>query len=209
MEKKPCTVYIVHYSMYGHVRTLAEAIQRGASKVPGVDVKLFQVAETLPTEVLEKMHAPPKNADIPIITADELTKADGILFGFPTRFGMMASQMKCFFDSTGGLWMKGSLVGKPAGLFFSTGTQNGGQETTALTAVTQLTHHGMVYVPIGYSSPLMTNMEEIKGGSPYGAGTFAGIDGRRVPSKLEIELAEHQGQFFAKFVRTLVDGKSQ
>jgi NAD(P)H dehydrogenase (quinone) len=132
-----------------------------------------QVPEILSEEVLGKMGAPPKT-DVPIISPQELAEADGILFGFPTRFGMMASQMKAFFDATGGLWREQSLAGKPAGVFFSTGTQGGGQETTPLTAVTQLTHHGMVFVPVGYTfGAKMFDMEKVQGGSPYGAGTFA------------------------------------
>ncbi|CAN1222124.1 NAD(P)H dehydrogenase (quinone) FQR1 [Linum grandiflorum] len=116
--------------MYGHVEKLAEEIKKGASTVDGVEVKLWQVAETLPEEVLGKMGAPAKNSEVPIITANDLAEADGILFGFPTRFGMMAAQFKAFMDSTGGLWRTQALQGKPAGLFYSTGSQGGGQETT-------------------------------------------------------------------------------
>ncbi|EEC79475.1 hypothetical protein OsI_20505 [Oryza sativa Indica Group] len=139
-----------YYSMYGHVAKLAEEIKKGASSVEGVEVKIWQVPETLSEEVLGKMGAPPRS-DAPVIAPQELAEADGVLFGFPTRFGMMAAQMKAFFDATGGLWREQSLAGKPAGVFFSTGTQGGGQETTPLTAVTQLAHHGMVFVPVGYT----------------------------------------------------------
>jgi len=205
--QKACEVFVVYYSMYGHVHKLAQAIEKGAAKVEGVKIKMFQVPETLTPEVLTLMHAPPK-AEAPIISAKDLTGADGIIFGFPTRFGMMCAQMKAFLDSTGGLWKTGGLIGKPAALFTSTGTQNGGQETTSLTAVTQLTHHGMVFVPIGYSTPLLFNMEEIKGGSPYGASTFSG-DGSRQPSKIELDIAMHQGEYFAKFVRDLCKGRQQ
>ncbi|KAG9160908.1 hypothetical protein Leryth_008722 [Lithospermum erythrorhizon] len=196
-------VYIVYYSMYGHVLKLAEEIKKGAETVEGVEVKLWQVAETLPEEVLGKMYAPPKG-DAPIITPNELGEADGFLFGFPTRFGMMPAQFKAFLDSTGGLWQSGALVGKPAGLFFSTGTQGGGQETTALTAVTQLVHHGMIYVPIGYTFGAgMFDMENVKGGSPYGAGTFAGADGSRQPSEAELKQAFHQGKYIAGIIKKL------
>ncbi|VAH70300.1 unnamed protein product [Triticum turgidum subsp. durum] len=117
---------------------------------------------------------------------------------------MTAQQMKAFFDSTGGLWQAQSLSGKPAGVFFATGTQGGGQETTALTAVTQLTHHGMLFVPVGYTHGAgMFAMDEVKGGSPYGAGTFAGADGSRVPSDAELALAAHQGKYFAGTVKKL------
>jgi len=140
-------VYIVYYSMYGHVKKMADSVAEGL-KEAGVEAKLFQVPETLPEEVLGKMGAPPKTDD-PIISAKDLPDADGIIFGIPTRFGMMAAQMKAFFDTTGGLWMSGGLVGKPASVFFSTAAQGGGQETTAFTTITQFAHHGMIYVPIG------------------------------------------------------------
>ncbi|KAK6154669.1 hypothetical protein DH2020_008917 [Rehmannia glutinosa] len=195
-------VYIVYYSMYGHVEKLAHEIKKGAESVEGVEVKLWQVPETLPDEILAKMGAPSKS-DVPVITPNELTEADGIIFGFPTRFGMMAAQFKAFFDSTGGLWRTQALAGKPAGLFFSTGSQGGGQETTALTAITQLTHHGMMFVPIGYTFGAgMFEMEQIKGGSPYGAGTFAG-DGSRQPSEIELGQAFHQGKCFAGITKKL------
>eukprot|EP01097_Dermamoeba_algensis_P006492 TRINITY_DN4066_c0_g3_i2.p1 TRINITY_DN4066_c0_g3~~TRINITY_DN4066_c0_g3_i2.p1 ORF type:complete len:159 (+),score=48.84 TRINITY_DN4066_c0_g3_i2:254-730(+) len=126
---------------------------------------------------------------------------------FPTRFGMMAAQFKAFIDSTGGLWKEGKLIGKPAGTFVSTATQNGGQETTHLTAITQLVHHGMVYVPIGYSSSLLFENSEVHGGSPYGASTLAGGDGSRQPSERELAVAKHQGEYFAKFVTSLSKGR--
>ncbi|XP_009405009.2 NAD(P)H dehydrogenase (quinone) FQR1-like [Musa acuminata AAA Group] len=195
-------IYIVYYSMYGHVEKLAEEIQKGASSVEGVEAKLWQVPETLPEEVLAKMGAPPKG-NAPIITPKELAEADGLLFGFPTRFGMMAAQFKAFLDATGGLWRAQQLASKPAGIFYSTGTQGGGQETTPLTAITQLVHHGMIFVPIGYTfGAKMFDMGKIKGGSPYGAGTFAG-DGSRYPSEVELEQAFHQGKYFAGIARKL------
>uniref|UniRef100_A0A0D9WIB1 NAD(P)H dehydrogenase (quinone) n=1 Tax=Leersia perrieri TaxID=77586 RepID=A0A0D9WIB1_9ORYZ len=200
-------VYVVYYSMYGHVAKLAEEIKKGASSVEGVEVKLWQVPETLSEEVLGKMGAPPRS-EAPEITPQELAEADGVLFGFPTRFGMMAAQMKAFFDATGGLWREQSLAGKPAGIFFSTGTQGGGQETTPLTAVTQLTHHGMVFVPVGYTfGAKMFDMETVHGGSPYGAGTFAG-DGSRWPTEVELEHAFHQGKYFAGIAKKLKAGAS-
>nr|VDD21533.1 unnamed protein product [Brassica oleracea] len=158
-------VYIVYYSMYGHVEKLAEEIRKGAASVEGVEAKLWQVPETLPEEALSKMSAPPKS-ESPIITPNDLTEADGFVFGFPTRFGMMAAQFKAFLDATGGLWRTQSLAGKPAGIFYSTGSQGGGQETTALTAITQLVHHGMIFVPIGYTFGAgMFEMEKVKGGT--------------------------------------------
>ena len=198
-------VYIVYYSMYGHVKTMAQAIKEGVDSVSKCEGILYQVPETLPSEVLGKMNAPPKDEDVPIITASELENADGIIFGIPTRFGMAASQMKSFMDSTGGLWQGGKLMGKPAGIFVSTGSQGGGQETTAMTWVTQLAHHGMIYVPTGCHTPSMFQMEDIQGGSPWGSGTFAGSDGSRMPSENELARAKLQGEGLAKVSMKLAD----
>mmetsp|Transcript_14970 Transcript_14970/g.18214 ORF Transcript_14970/g.18214 Transcript_14970/m.18214 type:complete len:200 (+) Transcript_14970:52-651(+) len=194
-------VLVLYYSMYGHIKAMADKVVEGLTEA-GIEAVLKMVPETLPAEVLEKMHAPAK-PDVPIADPHELAEYDGILFGIPTRFGMACAQMKSFLDATGSLWMQGKLVGKPAGIFFSTGTQGGGQETTALTFITQLTHHGMLFVPIGYSSPLIMNLDEIHGGSPYGAGTLAGADGSRMPSELELNVAKHQGSYFAGVVKKL------
>ncbi|XP_078165849.1 NAD(P)H dehydrogenase (quinone) FQR1-like isoform X2 [Carex rostrata] len=182
-------IYIVYYSMYGHIEKLAKEIQRGASSVKGVEAKLWQVPEILPQEVLEEMNAPPKS-NVPVISLKHLLHADGFVFGFPTRFGMMCAQFKAFLDSTGGLWQRQKLVGKPAGLFSSSATQCGGQETTLLSAVTQLAHHGMIFVPT------------VKGGSPYGAGTFA-TPADRVPSEAELEQAFYQGKNIAIIAKKL------
>lgn len=185
-------VFIVYYSMYGHVAKLAEKVKEGVDSVPGAEGVLFQVPETLPQAVLSKMGAPPKPSHIPVIEPKNLLEADAVLFGIPTRFGMMCAQMKAFFDATGSLWQSQALAGKPAGFFFSTGTQGGGQETTALTAISQLAHHGMLFVPVGYTFQKVFSMD-VHGGSPYGAGTFAG-DGTRMPLDLELDLAVHQGK---------------
>lgn len=172
--------------------------------IEGAEGVLYRVPETLSQDVLDQMKAPEKDASVPVITAEELVEADGVLFGFPTRYGSMAAQMKAFWDSTGKLWREQSLAGKPAGFFISTGTQGGGQETTAWTAITQLAHHGMLFVPIGYTFGAgMFKMDEIRGGSPYGAGVFAG-DGTRQPSEVELALAEHQGKYMASVVKRLV-----
>ncbi|CAL9112142.1 probable NAD(P)H dehydrogenase (quinone) FQR1-like 2 [Musa acuminata AAA Group] len=197
-------IFIVFYSMYGHVESLAKRMKKGVDDIEGVEGVLYRVAETLPPDVLDKMHAPPKDTAIPLISAAEMVEADGILFGFPTRYGCMAAQMKAFFDSTGQLWREQKLSGKPAGFFVSTGSQGGGQETTAWTAITQLTHHGMLFVPIGYTFGAgMFEMDEIRGGSPYGAGVFAG-DGTRQASEAELALAEYQGKYMASVVKKLV-----
>ncbi|KAM0970497.1 hypothetical protein ACFX13_018811 [Malus domestica] len=196
-------IFIVFYSMYGHVEELARRMKKGVDSVEGAEGVLYRVPETLPAEVLETMKAPPKDHEIPEISAAELAGADGVLFGFPTRFGSMAAQMKAFFDSTGQLWKEQTLAGKPGGFFVSTGTQGGGQETTLWTAITQLAHHGMLFVPVGYTFGAgMFKMDSVRGGSPYGAGVFAG-DGTRGASETELALAEHQGKYMASVVKKL------
>jgi NAD(P)H dehydrogenase (quinone) len=206
--KKP-RIAVVYYSMYGHITTMAEKVAEGA-RAAGAEVDIRRIPETLDAETLKKMGAAPKVADHKEWSrdADDVCSYDGYLFGIPTRFGMMPAQMKAWFDSTGGIWSKGGFVGKPAGVFFSTATLGGGQETTALTAITQLTHHGFAFVPIGYSSPLLFSLDEIHGGSPYGAGTLAGGDGSRKPSELELKVAEHQGKYFAGFAAALAAGRA-
>ncbi|XP_059647708.1 probable NAD(P)H dehydrogenase (quinone) FQR1-like 1 [Cornus florida] len=194
-------IFIVFYSMYGHIEVLARRMKEGVDGIDGVEGVLYRVPETMSPEVLKQMRVPPKGDEIPVISVEELVEADGLLFGFPTRYGSMAAQMKAFFDSTGGLWNEQKLAGVPAGFFVSTGTQGGGQETTAWTAITQLAHHGMVYVPIGYTFGAgMFKMDSIRGGSPYGAGVFSG-DGTREPSETELALAEHQGKYMATIVK--------
>ncbi|TVU30616.1 hypothetical protein EJB05_22246 [Eragrostis curvula] len=195
-------LYIVFYSMYGHVETLAQRAAVGAGTVEGVEAVLRRVPETLPPEVLEKMQAPAKDPAVPVIeSAAELEEADGVLFGFPTRYGAMAAQMKAFFDSTGSLWEEQKLAGKPAGFFVSTGTQGGGQETTAFVSELVLTTRRGYFTTYSISELEylvrdergMFKMDDIRGGSPYGAGVFAG-DGSRQPSETELALAEHQGK---------------
>ncbi|KAI3448055.1 hypothetical protein Pfo_004720 [Paulownia fortunei] len=185
---KKLKIFIVFYSMYRHVETMARKIKKGVDGVEGVEGILYRVPETLAPEVLEQMKVPPKDDEIPVISAEQLVEADGLLFGFPTRYGCMAAQMKAFFDSTGTLWREQKLAGVPAGFFVSTGTQGGGQETTAWTAITQLAHHGMLYVPIGYTFGAgMFGTDSIRGGSPYGAGVFSGM-GRGNQVKLNLLL---------------------
>ncbi|RYR22850.1 hypothetical protein Ahy_B03g068146 [Arachis hypogaea] len=192
---KNLKVFIVFYSMYGHVESLARSMKKGVETIEGVEGVLYRVTETLPKEVLEAMQAPEKDDAVPLITAEKLVEADGLLFGFPTRFGSMAAQMKGFFDSTGQLWKEQKLAGVPAGFFVSTGTQ----------AITQLVHHGMLYVPIGYTFGAgMFGMDSIKGGTPYGAGTFAG-DGSRQASETELATAEYQGKYMATIVKKLAN----
>jgi NAD(P)H dehydrogenase (quinone) len=167
-------VAIVYYSLYGHVRTMADAVKEGVLDA-GVECDIFQVAETLPEEVLTKMHAPPK-ADHPVITPEKLSEYDGFIFGVSGRYGSIPSQMKAFFDSTGSLWRSGALVGKPCACFQSTGSQCGGQESIALTGILPYaTHHGMIFVPLGYRNPAMFSFDEIHGSSPWGAGTYVSL----------------------------------
>jgi NAD(P)H dehydrogenase (quinone) len=204
--KRKCKICIVYYSMYGHVKKLADRIADSA-RAAGVDVDVFQAEETLSKEVQEKMGAPAKPAD-PVMdhaAVQKLTDYDGFMFGAPTRFGMMPTQMKAFWDMTGGHWQKGALAGKPAATFVSTGTANGGQETTHFTMATQFVHHGMVYVPLGYAAGAegQFDMSEVHGGSPWGASTYAGGDGSRQPSAMELAIAAKQGSDFAARVKAL------
>ncbi|KAL9623991.1 MAG: hypothetical protein Q9160_001744 [Pyrenula sp. 1 TL-2023] len=186
--------------MYGHVKTLAEAEKKGIESAGG-SADLYQVAETLPNEVLSKMHAPPKS-DIPVITPDIIKTYDAFLFGIPTRYGNFPAQWKAFWDQTGGLWQSGGLWGKFAGLFVSTAGLGGGQESTCLAAMSTLAHHGLLYVPLGYKNTFgqLTNVSEVHGGSPWGAGTFTSSDGSRMPTPLELEIAEIQGKSFYQTV---------
>jgi len=193
-------VAIVFYSMYGHIAKLAEAEKEGLKKA-GIEADIFQVPETLPEEVLAKMHAAPKTS-YPAIDAKTLESYDAFLFGIPTRYGNFPAQWKAFWDTTGGQWGSGAFWGKYAGVFISTGTQGGGQESTAIAALSTLTHHGIIYVPLGYKTafPVLTNLNEIRGGSPWGAGTFSAADGSRQPSALELELATIHGESFGNTV---------
>lgn len=200
-------IMIIYYSMHGHTYTLAKEILKGITQVEGIIGELWRVPETLSEDVLKKMNVRHQDEEVPILTFDkmeEMTTADGFLFGMPTRYGMMPAQMKAMWDATGQYWVNGQFVGKPAGFFFSTSTLGGGQETTAFTAITQLAHHGMVYVPLGYTyGAQLFDLEGVRGGSSYGAGTFAGPDNKRNPSDLELNIARHQGDYFAKFVKRL------
>ncbi|KAK9491085.1 flavoprotein-like protein [Lipomyces doorenjongii] len=193
-------VAIIIYSMYGHIAQMAEAEKAGIEKAGG-SVTIYQIPETLPEEVLKKMYAAPK-PDYPIASASTLTEYDAFLFGVPTRYGNFPGQWKAFWDTTGGLWAKGALAGKYVGQFVSTGTPGGGQEVTVLNALSTYTHHGLIFVPLGYSTafPLLTNLTEVHGSSPWGAGTFAGPDGSRQPTDLEKEIASTQGESFYKIV---------
>jgi len=199
-------VLIPFYSLYGHVYKMALAVAEGAAKIEGAQVDLRRVPETLPAEVIEKMGAVEAQkafADIPICTVDELEQADAIIFGTPTRFGNMCGQMRQFLDATGKLWQSGALVGKVGSVFTSTASQHGGQETTITSFHITLFHHGMVVVGLPYAFQGQLRMDEITGGSPYGASTIAGPTGERQPSDNELEAARFQGNHVATIAKKL------
>lgn len=199
-------VLIVYYSMYGHISRMAEAVKEGAGSVSGAEIRICRVPETLPEEVLQKMGAQETQkslAHVPVCQVEELAAADAIIFGAPTRFGNMCGQMRQFLDATGGLWAKGALVGKVGSVFTSSATQHGGQESTILTFHVTLLHHGMVIVGLPYAFAGQMRIDEITGGSPYGASTIAGGDGKRLPSENELAAARFQGKHVAEIAARL------
>ena len=192
--------------MYGHIFKMAEAVAQGAREVEGADVALYQVPELVPDAALEKSGAKAARqvfAHIPEAVPDQMSEADAIIFGTPTRFGNMCAQMRNFLDQTGQLWMKGGLVGKVGSVFTSTATQHGGQETTITSFHSTLLHHGMIIVGVPYTEARLLNMNEITGGSPYGATTLAGADGSRLPTENELAIARFQGLRVAQIARKL------
>jgi NAD(P)H dehydrogenase (quinone) len=199
-------VLVVFYSTYGHVFKMAEAVAEGVKAVDGAEVEIRRVPETLPQEVLEKMGAVDAQkafSNVPVCTVDELAEADAVIFGTPTRFGNMCGQMRQFLDATGQLWANGSLVGKVGSVFTSSATQHGGQESTILTFHVTLLHHGFVVVGLPYAFQGQMRIDEITGGSPYGASTIAGGDGSRMPSENELEAARFQGKHVASIASKL------
>ncbi|HTN31770.1 MAG TPA: NAD(P)H:quinone oxidoreductase [Pseudomonas sp.] len=189
-------ILVLYYSMYGHIEQMAEAVADGARSVPGVEVTLKRVPETMPEELARKAGAKLDQA-APVAIPQELADYDAILFGTPTRFGNMTAQMRNFLDQTGGLWVKGSLIGKLASVFTSTGT-GGGSETTITSFWNTLAHHGMLIVGLPYSASELNDISELRGGSPYGAATIAAADGSRQPSDKEKALARFQGEHVAR-----------
>jgi NAD(P)H dehydrogenase (quinone) len=192
--------------MYGHVYELAKAIAAGANEADDTEVSVLQVPELVPDAALERTGAKKARAafaHVPMADPDRLPDADGLIFGTPTRFGNMCAQMRNFLDRTGGLWAKGALVGKVGSVFTSTSTQHGGQETTITSFHTTLLHHGMVIVGVPYTERRLNNMDEITGGTPYGATTLAGMDGKRQPSQNELAIARTQGRHVADIARRL------
>jgi NAD(P)H dehydrogenase (quinone) len=192
---------VLYYSMYGHVEIMASAIAEGARSVDGVEVTIKRVPELMSEDAVRKAGGKVGQA-APIASPKELGDFDAIIFGTPTRFGNMAAQMRNFLDQTGSLWMSGVLVGKVASVFASTGT-GGGNESTILTFIPTLLHHGMIYVGLPYACPQLTDISELKGGSPYGAATIAGPDGSRQPSAKELAMARYQGAHVAKVTAKL------
>ncbi|MFO8145269.1 MAG: NAD(P)H:quinone oxidoreductase [Candidatus Syntrophosphaera sp.] len=198
-------ILILFYSAYGHIHQMAEAVAEGVRSVEGMEAELKRVPETLSAELIARIGAAEAQKEfehIPVAKPEDLAEADGIIFGAPTRFGVMASQMKAFLDATGGLWVRGELVGKLGSVFTSTGTQHGGNEATILSFHTVLLHHGMIIAGLPYTFKGQNRMDEITGGSPYGASTMAG-DGSRFPTDNELEGARFQGRHVAKLVKKL------
>jgi len=193
-------IAIVIYTMYGHIAKMAESVKSGVEGAGG-KATIFQVPETLPQNILDLMHAPAK-PDYPIFSSEQMPEYDAFILGIPTRYGNMPAQWKAFWDSTGALWGSGALAGKYVSVFVSTAGPGGGQETTVLNSLSTFTHHGLIFVPLGYSHtfPQLSNLEEVHGGSPWGAGTFASSTGARQPTPLELEVAAIQGKAFYNIV---------
>lgn len=199
-------ILIVFYSTYGHVYEMAKAVEQGAEQVPGAEVDIRQVPETLSADVLEKMGAVEAKkafSHVPVCTVEELEKADAVIFGTPTRFGNMCGQMRQFLDATGGQWASGALIGKVGSVFVSTATQHGGQESTILSFHTTLLHHGFVVVGLPYAFQGQMRIDEITGCSPYGASTIAGGEGERWPTENELAGARFQGKHVAEITAKL------
>ncbi len=195
-------VLVLYYSSYGHIETMAYAVAEGVRQVQGAEVAVKRVPETAPEDVA-KSSGFKLDQRAPIATVEELADYDAIIFGVPTRYGVAASQMRAFLDRTGGLWMKGALIGKPGSVFASTATQHGGQETTITSFHATLLHHGMVIVGLPYSCQAQMTLDEISGGSPYGATTIAGGQGQRQPSENELGMARFQGEHVTKIAQKL------
>jgi NAD(P)H dehydrogenase (quinone) len=199
-------VQVIFHSLYTHVYQLAEAVAAGAREVAGAEVLLAQVAETLPQDILEKMGAIETRkvfAHVPVADPHALADADAILLGSPTRYGAATAQMQAFLDATGGHWVKGALIGKVGGAFTSTASQHGGQETTLIHMHTFFYHQGMVVAGVPYAAQELLNLEEISGGSPYGASTIAGPRGERTPTANELAIARFQGRHVAQLAAKL------
>ena len=199
-------VKVIFYSMYGHIHKMAEAVAEGAREVEGAEVELLQVRELVPDEALEKSGAKKAReafTHIPVARPADLHDADAVIFGTPTRFGNMCAQMRNFLDQTGGVWAQNALVGKVGSVFTSSGTQHGGQETTIISFIITLLHHGMLIAGLPYTEARQNTLEEITGGSPYGASTIAAPDGSRMPTENELAMARFQGRHVATIAKKL------
>ncbi len=199
-------IQVIFYSMYGHIYTMAEAVAEGARGVAGAEVSVYRVPELVPDEALERTGAKQAQqayAHVPVAEPGQLSEADAIIFGTPTRFGNMAAQMRNFLDQTGKQWAEGALIGKVGSVFTSTASQHGGQETTITSFHTTLLHHGMIIVGVPYSEQRLVTMDEVSGGTPYGATTIAGPDGARRPSENELAIARFQGKHVAEITAKL------
>lgn len=194
-------VLVLYYSSYGHIETMAEAVAEGARSA-GAEVDIRRVPELVPEEIARKSGYK-LDQPAPIAKVEELPGYDAIIFGSGTRYGSVTSQLRNFIDQTGGLWAKGALVGKVGSVFTSTATQHGGQESTILTFIPTLLHHGMVVVGLPYAFQGQSGLEEVKGGSPYGASTITGGDGKRMPSAVELDGARFQGAYVARVAAAL------
>ena len=195
-------VLVLYHSTYGHLETMANAVAEGAGSVEGVTVDIKRVPETVPHDLAVASHYKMDQA-APIATVDDLKNYDAIIVGAGTRFGTMASQMQAFWDTTGGLWFSGALIGKVGGAFTATATQHGGQETTLTGFHKTLLHHGLIVVGLPYSYQEQMTLDGIHGGSPYGATTITGGDGSRQPSEIELGGARHQGRHIAEIAQKL------
>ncbi|HYD98098.1 MAG TPA: NAD(P)H:quinone oxidoreductase [Alphaproteobacteria bacterium] len=195
-------VLVLYYSSYGHIETMAGAVAEGAREVEGTTVDIKRVPELVPEDVARKAHIKLDQA-APIAKPDELEHYDAVIFGTPTRYGMMAAQMRNFLDQTGGMWVRGALVGKVGSVFASSATQHGGQESTILSFHTTLLHHGFVIVGLPYAFQGQMGVSEVMGNSPYGASTIAGGDGSRQPSAVELEGARYQGRHVAQIAKKM------
>ena len=196
-------ILVLYYSAWGHVEKMAEAVAEGARAVPGTEVTIKRVPELVPEEVAQKSGMK-LDQPAPIATVDELATYDAIIFGTPTRFGNMCAQMRNFLDQTGQLWLRGGLIGKVGSVFASTATQHGGQETTITSFHTTLLHHGMVIVGVPYSESGLSHMDDITGGTPYGATTLTRGDGSRQPSENELKIARYQGKHVTEIASKLL-----
>lgn len=197
-------VLVLYYSLYGHIERMADAVAEGAGSIDGVEVTVKRVPETMAEEAVN-LYGGKLDQNAPVAAPDELGDYDAIIFGTPTRFGNMAAQMRNFLDRTGSLWVQSALVGKVGSVFSSTGT-GGGNESTILTFIPTLLHHGMIYVGLPYTCPELADISEVKGGSPYGAGTIAAADGSRQPSAKELAMARFQGKHVAGIAAQLKTG---